>query len=57
MSYPIKFPCLSGQIEYYDEVNELHKEAIGYLTSFQWCSRIEGCDLYLNLGEKLCLPF
>jgi len=55
MQYPINHKKISTETEFHDEVIQLHKEAMDYLLSFNWCKRIIGADLYLNLGSVLCV--
>jgi hypothetical protein len=55
MKYPVNTDHLSPNLEYYDEVLKVKKEADKYILSFKWCLSIVESSLYLNLGEKLCV--
>jgi hypothetical protein len=55
MRYPIKIDKLTGQTEFYSEVVDMYQEANNYLQSHEWCSVVLNCDLYTNLGDKLCI--
>jgi len=55
MKYPINYKYISPKTEYYPEVMQIYEKASLYLKSFDWCKKIEGAFLYVNLGSKLCL--
>ena len=55
MQYPVNYNDITPNIEFYDEIIILHKEAEQYLLNFKWCKKVKGSNLYLNLGRILCI--
>jgi len=55
MNYPINLEEVTSELEYYEDVINLHKEAVAYLNNFKWCKSIHKASVYLNLGNVLCI--
>jgi len=53
--YPVKVKNIPANLEFYPEVIKLYDEAEKYISDFHWCKKIITADLYLNLGDVLCI--
>ena len=55
MIYPINYKAINNDVEFYQEVVALHKEAENYLLGFKWCAETKGSFLYNNYGKIFCI--
>lgn len=55
MNYPLSYKKITADIDFYQELNAIYKEAENYLLGFKWCQEIKNSFLYTNLGEVLCI--
>jgi len=55
MNYPIRFQDIDASIDFFSELNDIHRKAVGYLLSFRWCAKIRDSFIYTNLGDVFCI--
>ncbi|MEZ2338932.1 hypothetical protein AB6735_25015 [Mucilaginibacter sp. RCC_168] len=55
MSYPVNYKNITADIDFYQELDVMHREAENYLRGFKWCKEIKNSFLYTNLGGVLCI--